>query len=196
MSKLTNHRLFKPLAVTTGAALVLLGASSTVAAANNSVPGDKLYGLDTALESLQVATSLSDTSKAATHLTIAEEKLVELQVLNANAQSEDKIAKAAEQLAKHQDGAGVDVAKAQGEGKDVEKIIERLRTNAARQQSVLQGVIEKAPEQAQDALAKAMEASSKGLQNAQQQQTKAKGSDAANGLNSHSAAGLENKKPE
>ena len=58
------------------------------------------------------------------------------------------------------------VNKEKGQGKDVEALVEKLTENHLRQQEVLQGVYENAPDSAKDAILKAMENSSKGLENA------------------------------
>ena len=55
---------------------------------------------------------------------------------------------------------------ARQEGKDVEELIEKMEENHLRQQQVLAGVLEKAPEQAQEGILNAIANSSVGLENA------------------------------
>lgn len=55
---------------------------------------------------------------------------------------------------------------AASQGKDIEALVEKLTENQKRHKEVLQRVYQKAPEQAKDAILKAMENSSKGLENA------------------------------
>jgi len=54
----------------------------------------------------------------------------------------------------------------QEQGRDIESLIEKLKQNNLRQQEVLAGVLEKAPEQAQEGLLNAIENSNRGLENA------------------------------
>ena len=190
MKALRDQRGFIPL-VALGIGIALLGGGTvTASVANNSVPGEPMYGLDTAMESFMIATAMSDTSKAAAHLTIAQEKLSELQALEVKGKAAEHIAKAAEKLAEHQEAAGVKVADAKAQGKDVEAITQRLQENSARQQQVLMDVAARVPEQAQAAVQKAMEASAKGLSNAAAQQDK---DGAAGDTPAPSEKGLENK---
>lgn len=58
-----------------------LGGVGTAAAANNSKPGDPLFGLDTALEQIQINLASDDISKAKVGLEIAGERLDELNTL-------------------------------------------------------------------------------------------------------------------
>lgn len=174
-----NENGFAPLLIILALAAVVGSGSVAASAANNSVPGEPMYGIDTALESFQVATSFSDTSKAATHLTIAQEKLAELQALQAKGRPAEHLAIAAERLADHQDKAGIRIAAAEGKGKDVDDLKARLEENSARQQQVLADALNRVPEQAQPAIQKAMEASRKGLDTATEQQDRSTGSDNA-----------------
>lgn len=175
-----------------------MGGSGAVVASGSSLPGDALYPVKQAVEAGRVATAFSPEGKAATHLTIADEKLKEVAALQERrgagkgvAKADEKlkevavlqerrgagegIAKAAEQMAQHQAAAEERLAEGEAKGKDVEALVARLRANAERQQGVLAGVLEKVPDQAKGAIRHAMEVSQRGLENAAKHQAKAKG---------------------
>ncbi len=163
-----------PLVVLTLLAVVGAGGAATVVS-QGSIPGDILYPVKETTENVRVATAFSDESKAKVHLAIADEKLNEIEKLEARGKSADKIVAAAERLEKNQEKAIKKLEKAQSEGKDVTTIVLRLQSNLERQQSVLAGVLEKVPEQAREAIQRAMENSQRGLIKAQEMQTKEKG---------------------
>lgn len=58
------------------------------------------------------------------------------------------------------------IERAQGEGRDIEELVEKLKANHLRQQQVLAGLVETVPQQAQEGILNAMVNSSFGLQNA------------------------------
>ncbi|MBI4039282.1 hypothetical protein HY388_00450 [Candidatus Daviesbacteria bacterium] len=62
------------------AALGVTGVG-TAAASNNSVPGDPLFGLDKAIEEIQVTLAGNDQARARIRLEFAKERLVELETL-------------------------------------------------------------------------------------------------------------------
>lgn len=82
---LSNQRGFAPAILLLVLAAVGITGVGTVAASNNSNPGDVLFGLDKTAEELRVTFAPGDESKAKIRLEIAEERLEELQILeNAN----------------------------------------------------------------------------------------------------------------
>ena len=155
-------------------AVVGAGGAATVVS-RGSIPGDILYPVKETTENVRVATAFSDESKAKVHLAIADEKLNEIEKLEARGKSADKIIAATERLEKNQGKAIEKLEKAQSEGKDVSAIALRLQSNLERQQSVLARVLEKVPEQAKAAIQRAMENSQGGLIKAQEMQTEEKG---------------------
>ena len=163
-----------PLVVLALLAVVGAGGAATVVS-RGSIPGDILYPVKETTENVRVATAFSDESKAKVHLAIADEKLNEIEKLEARGKSADKIIAATERLEKNQGKAIEKLEKAQSEGKDVSAIALRLQSNLERQQSVLARVLEKVPEQAKAAIQRAMENSQRGLIKAQEMQTKEKG---------------------
>lgn len=62
-------------------ALVLVGGVGVSAASNSSKPGDALYGIDRAMENVQVALALTNGMKADVHRSIAEERLQEVSAM-------------------------------------------------------------------------------------------------------------------
>ncbi len=98
-----------PAAVITLAAL----AVGTVATAQVSLPGSPLYGIKTSTEKVRLAIAFTPEMKAKTHLSIAAEKLTELEKLSAkgvsgNEQAGEKVEKmekVEENFEKHQDQA-------------------------------------------------------------------------------------------
>lgn len=163
-----------PLVVLALLAVVGVGGAATVVS-RGSIPGDILYPVKETTENVRVATAFSDESKAKVHLAIADEKLNEIEKLEARGKSADKIIAATERLEKNQGKAIEKLEKAQSEGKDVSAIALRLQSNLERQQSVLARVLEKVPEQAKAAIQRAMENSQGGLIKAQEMQTEEKG---------------------
>lgn len=78
---LSNQKGFVPailLVILTALGVTGVG---TVAASNNSVPGDPLFGLDKAVEEIQVSLATNDGSKAKVRLEIVRERLTELETL-------------------------------------------------------------------------------------------------------------------
>lgn len=78
----TNGLKTRTIAIGIAVAALTLG-SSTAFAADGSKPGDALYGVDRATESVQLAFSLTSSIKQHVHKSIAEERLLEIeQMLN------------------------------------------------------------------------------------------------------------------
>lgn len=73
----TKRKTMIPLLI---GALLFASAGGTVAASNSAVPGDKLYGIDRAVESVRVALAREDSSNEL-RLRFAEERLLEVQAL-------------------------------------------------------------------------------------------------------------------
>lgn len=70
------------------AAVGITGVGTTVAA-NNSVPGDPLFGLDKAIEEVQVSLATNDETQAKIKLEIAKERLNELETLESTNRAVD-----------------------------------------------------------------------------------------------------------
>lgn len=131
------------------------------------LPDSPFYFLKTWLEKIQELLTISSVSKAELYLKLANKRLVEAQKL----MEKGKEDLAQKLLQKFEDRIQKAISKAEeakGEGKDVEELITRLTANSVRQQEVLAKVYDKVSEQAQEAILKAMEKSSRGLANAVQ----------------------------
>lgn len=79
---LSKQRGFAPAILLLVLAAVGITGVGTVAASNNSNPGDTLFGLDKAIEEIRVTFAPGDEVKTKIRLEIAEERLDELQTLN------------------------------------------------------------------------------------------------------------------
>lgn len=76
-----NNRGFAPLILLGIIAAGLVATTGTAVASNNSKPGDLMYGIDKALEKVQLAMSFTSGMKQNARLSIANERLKELQQL-------------------------------------------------------------------------------------------------------------------
>lgn len=76
----TNRLKTRTLVIGIAVAALTLG-SGTAFAANGSKPGDALYGIDRATESIQLALSLTSSIRQHVHKSIAEERLLEIEQL-------------------------------------------------------------------------------------------------------------------
>lgn len=79
---LSNQKGFAPAILLLILATVGITGVGTVAASNNSNPGDVLFGLDKTVEEVRVTFTPGDEVKAKIRLEIAEERLDELQTLD------------------------------------------------------------------------------------------------------------------
>ncbi len=161
-----NQHGFVPLVALVIAGGVVLAGGGAVAASSDDVPGDVLYPVKQAAESVKVAAAFGDESEARVHLDIAETKLDEVEQLVADRAPADKIDDALSQMEEARSKAEEKTEGARADGKDVAELQERLEQNLERQQAVLTGVLEQVPEQAQPAIQRAIEASQRGLREA------------------------------
>ena len=125
------------------------------------LPDSPFYFLDIALERLGSLVTFGDLSKAQRHLGLAEERLVESRALankGDSSRAEKTIGKYQEQLGK----ALAKAEKAKSKGKDADAVLEKIAEATVRHQVVLAEIYEKVPEQAKEAIQKAMENSARG----------------------------------
>ncbi|MBI2864654.1 MAG: hypothetical protein HYX94_08855 [Chloroflexi bacterium] len=134
-------------------------------ASQGALPGEALYPVKTAVEQIQTALAFGDEAKAETHIALAEKRASEIEkaLQRQNTAASDT---AAEAFVKEVAEADQRLTTAAGSGKDVSKLLARLKDNLARHEKVLAGIGGRAPEQARDALARAAAATEKGLKNA------------------------------
>lgn len=164
--RLMNQKGFAPLIALGVAGVVFAGGTGAVVASGNDVPGNVLYPVKQATESVKVAAAFGDESKARAHLDIADTKLNEVEQLVADQAPADKIDDALSQMEEARQKAQEKMEAARENGKDVEELQALFAENLERQQAVLAGVLEQVPEQAQGAIQRAIESSQRGLQEA------------------------------
>jgi hypothetical protein len=101
----------------------------TVAASQLALPGDTLYGVKTASEQVRVRVAINPSDKVRANISIAEEKLKEIEKLHKNFEETEKTKEvgAAEQaLQKNISAASVGVASEKSKGKNVEALTKAL----------------------------------------------------------------------
>lgn len=79
--KIFNKRFSKKMAIIVAAGVILLPGGGTVFAAQSSKPGDTLYGVKRASESVRLALALTSGMKQSAQLSIAQNRLSEVQAL-------------------------------------------------------------------------------------------------------------------
>lgn len=178
MPALAFARLGAPLIAGLLLAFLVAAGGGVAYAAQDSLPGDALYGVKNALEQVQMALAASDEARAELHMALAAKRVEEVQRAAAAGRG-DAARAAAEGFLSHVGQVETYVGSASASGKDVEALRERLQANLERQQAVLAEVLEKAPDSAKDAIQHAMEMSQKGLKRAQQAVQGPAGADAA-----------------
>lgn len=124
-------------------------------------PDSKLYGLDLAFERLRDLFAFSDVGKVKVALAHAEERLAEAKAM-VDKKKADLAGKAAERAADKLSKALDRVESAKAKGKDVTDTARRVEEATSRHITVLQGVLEKVPEQAKDAIQRAIDVSQRG----------------------------------
>jgi hypothetical protein len=166
---MSKHKLLSPIAIIIGLIVVIAGGAATAVAANNSAPGDPLYGLDTVMESIQVAAASDDASKADAHLAIAKEKLQEMEKLQTDPQAKARIAEAARRVEEHSSKAQVRVNNGKLSAADAAKIKAQLQEVSERKQQALLKTLEQVPEHAKPAVERAMRTSEEAIKRAMEQ---------------------------
>lgn len=101
--------------------------------------------------------------KAEIKAEIAEERLAELKVVVDSESAEDVIAKAEALASASSEDVEGDLEQLSGEGRDIANLLEKFNDLSLKQQSVLERVLDKAPEQAKERLAHALEVSNRGF---------------------------------
>lgn len=79
--KIFNKQFSKKMAIIGAAGVILLPGGGTVFAAQSSKPGDTLYGIKRASESVRLALALTSGMKQSAQLSIAQNRLSEIQTL-------------------------------------------------------------------------------------------------------------------
>jgi hypothetical protein len=148
---------------------LVIAGTATVRAADNSAPGDPLYGLDTALESVQLAAATNDTAKADRHLKIAQEKLREMEKLQNNPMAAERIAEAARRVEEHRSKAQVSAGSGKLSQQDAARIKSQLHEVSTKQQQTLREVLNKVPVEARPGVERAIQTTDEAIKRAIQQ---------------------------
>jgi len=128
----------------------------TVVASQKSIPGDALYPVKQVTENVRVAAAFSKIDKAKVHLSIAEEKVKEIEKLEEKGKI-DKIAEAAQNLEESQDQALELTQSVKSEGENVDELVELLEVQSNRQQVVITRISPKITVQVRESLLKSLE---------------------------------------
>lgn len=95
----------KLIAIAAGALGLIALSGATAYAADQSVPGDPLYGLDKAMESISRKLKFSDDAKAEYELNIMQERVQEMKKLHDNGEDPEKLQLAVQEMLQQQEQA-------------------------------------------------------------------------------------------
>ena len=129
------------------------------------LPDHPLYFLKALLYKIRELFVFGDVAKTKWFLKMADKRAAEAKEL-ANKGKEKLAVKASEKAVAARDKAAEHLKVAKSAGKDVEELVEKLEAASIRQQAVLDHVLEKVPEQAQEAIRRAKERSVRGHERA------------------------------
>lgn len=162
---LSNQTGFAHLILIATLAVVLIGGTATVAAADNAKPGDTLYGLDRASEQVRETFAFGDTAKAEAKLDQATERLEELEALQNEGASSELLGEASDIYGQSISEAAAAVADAAQSGEGFDEAKANLVAEATQVHlDVLARVLGQVPEEAQEAIENAMEKSEAGAE--------------------------------
>jgi len=125
------------------------------------IPGNPLYILDVMSERIGNLFTFNDVSKAERYLNQASERLTEARELANNGKSD----RALETTKKYEEKFAMAMEKAEKAkvgGKDTDVVLQKIADATSKHQAVLAEVLSKVPEQAKEAIQKAMVSSQKG----------------------------------
>jgi len=129
------------------------------------LPDSPFYFLKTWWEEIQLFFTFDNVKKAEQQTKLATKRVVEAKKLVEKGKTE-KAQKHLEKFQARIQKAVEKMEKAKNQGKNVEELVEKLKANNIGQQEVLTEVYEKVPDKAKESILKAMENSTKGLENA------------------------------
>jgi hypothetical protein len=109
----------------------------TVAAAQVALPDSPLYGLKTTIEEFRISIAQTEETKAKTYLSIAEEKLSELEAMSAGSAAQGfQIEKVKEKLEQSQKNAQAHITRSEDKPK-TQKIKKEIKENKDRSEAVV-----------------------------------------------------------
>lgn len=117
----------------------------TAYASRNSLPGEPLYRVKNLTDDFRLLTSRSPEEKAKVYLSIANERLAEVEKLQAKGASDDLVAAALESYNQNQQKATRILGEAKSSDEQ-KKAVEELKQNSENQQKVVKKVLERVPE--------------------------------------------------
>ena len=147
------------------ALLLVLGAGSAIAASGDALPGDPLYGVKRAVERISLAMHRDPVGRTALHLRFADIRLHEVAVLVAEGKDVSDVVGA---LEAELEGAEQDALHALALGQDADALLAHVREMIAKHIGVLNTVLGKVPDQAKDAVQRAITNATKAQDNVQQ----------------------------
>lgn len=130
-------------------------------------PKSAIYFLDTLGEWLSLKLTFNPVKKVEKKIEYATERLAELKTLEDEGELDKNNADSLkDKYKKLTEDAQSDSEKLKSEGKDVSGLVQKMEELTARHTAVLEKVLEKVPEQARDAIEKALEVSKRGHEQA------------------------------
>ena len=114
-------------------------------------PGSILYGLDRAIERIELALARGHAQKADVHLKHAQERLAEVKALVGENKTED-VGETLDDYQEEMEEATNEIKEAQGIGQNVSVIVKEINQSIDKHVAVLQLVLDKVPEQAKEAI--------------------------------------------
>lgn len=144
---------------------VFIGGTATVFAADGSKPGDALYSIDLASESVREVFIFGDEAKTKFKFAQATERLEELEALRNDNASQDRLDEAADNYGAAIGEAANRLAEIAKSGGDINEALASLVTEATSVHlDILAKVYENVPEQAKPSIEKAMASSEEGTE--------------------------------
>lgn len=142
--------------------VLVMGGGGAVAASSSALPGDALYGVKKAIERVSLAMHRDPGSRAELQLQHAATRLEEIQALLAAGEDpSEAIAGLEDSLAGAQDDALHAI------GQDAEALLAHVQAMIAKHIDVLQGVLDRVPDQAKDAIQRAIDNAEKAKEKVQ-----------------------------
>lgn len=126
-------------------------------------PDSVFYFFDGVGEWVNLRLTFNKAKKAEKRLNYASERLAELEKIKGKGElDQEKAEKLKNKYASLTAGANDDLSQLKSAGKDVTELVKKMEDISARHNAVLEKVLEKVPEQARDAIQKALEMSKRG----------------------------------
>lgn len=129
------------------------------------LPGNPFYFLEILSEGIGTFLTFGDIKKAERHLALAGERLAEADELAEKGKA-NRAEKATERYQERLDKALAKAEEAKTKGKDTDAVLEKIAEATVRHQAVLATIYERVPEQAKEAIQRAMEKSARGHETA------------------------------